>query len=66
MNVLKEYKRVGYLISSSTLCMAVDKLPEVLKEKWWFFVDKEEDWPHLIMFEKSLSGIEWHSLMKGF
>ena len=36
--------------------MAVDKLPQVLKEKWWFYVDdKDEDWPDLIMFEKWLS-----------
>ena len=33
--------------------MAVGKLPQVLKEKWWFYVDdKDEDWPDLIMFEK--------------
>ena len=38
--------------------MAVDKLPQVLKEKWWFHVDdKDEDWPDLIMFEKWLSRI---------
>ena len=37
--------------------MAVDKLPQVFKEKkWWFYVnDKDEDWPDLIMFEKWLS-----------
>ena len=56
VNVLKEYKQIGDLQSSSTLCMAVDKLPQVLKEKWWFYVDdKDEDWPDLIMFEKWLS-----------
>ena len=33
--------------------MEVDKLPQVLKEKWWFnVVDKDEDWPDLTMFEK--------------
>ena len=38
--------------------MAVDKLPQVLKEKWWFYVDdKDEDRPDLIMFEKWLSRI---------
>ena len=36
VNVLKEYKQIGDLQSSSTLYMAVDKLPQVLKEKWWF------------------------------
>ena len=56
VNVLKEYKHIGDLQSSSTLYMAVDKLPQVLKEKWWFYVDdKDEDWPDLIMFEKWLS-----------
>ena len=36
--------------------MAVDKLPQVLKEKWLIYVDdKDEDWPDLIMFEKWLS-----------
>ena len=56
VNVLKEYKHIGDLRSSSTLYMAVDKLPQVLKEKWWFYVDdKDEDWPDLIMFEKWLS-----------
>ena len=35
--------------------MAVEKLPPILKEKWWFYVDeKDEDWPDLIMFEKWL------------
>ena len=56
VNVLKEYKHIGDLQSSSTLYMAVDKLPQVLKEKWWFYVDdKDDDWPDLIMFEKWLS-----------
>ena len=65
MNVLKEYKHIGDLQSSSTLYMAVDKLPQVLKEKWWFYVDdKDEDWPDLIMFEKWLSRIAF--VHKGF
>ena len=56
MNVLKEYKHIGDLQSSSTLYMAVDKLSQVLKEKRWFYVDdKDEEWPDLIMFEKWLS-----------
>ena len=38
--------------------MALDKLPQYLKEKWWFYVDdKDEDWPDLIMFKKWLSRI---------
>ena len=70
VNVLKEYKQIGDLQSSSTLYMVVDKLPQVLKEKWWFYVvDKEEDWPDLIMFEQWLSGIafvhEGYSAFKG-
>ena len=56
VNVLKEYKHIGDLQSSSTLYMAVDKLPQILKEKWWFYVDdKDEDWPDLIMIENWLS-----------
>ena len=40
--------------------MAVDKLPQVLKEKWWFYVDdKDEDKPDLIMFKKWLSRISF-------
>ena len=48
--------------------MAVDKLPQVLKEKWWFYVDdKDEDWPDLIMFEKWLSRIAFvHEEFSGF
>ena len=56
VTVLKEYKHSGVFQSSSTLYMAVDKLPQVPKEKWWFYVDdKDEDWPDLIIFEKWLS-----------
>ena len=69
-NVLKEFKQIGDLQSSSTLYMAVDKLPQFLKEKWWFYVDhKDEEWPDLIMFEKWLSRIafvhEGFSAFKG-
>ena len=50
--------------------MAVDKLPQVLKEKWCFYVDdKDEDWPDLIMIKKWLSRIafvhEGFSAFKG-
>ena len=39
--------------------MAVDKTPQVLKEKWWFYVDdKYEKRPDRIMFEK------WYLLEK--
>ena len=51
VNVLKEYKHIGDLQSSSTLYMAIDKLPQVRKEKWWFYIDGK-DWPDLINFEK--------------
>ena len=28
--------------------MAVDKIPQVLKDRSWLYVDdKDEDWPHL-------------------
>ena len=53
VNVFKEYKQIVDLQSSSTMYMAVDKLPLNLKKKWWFYIDdKDEDWPDLIMFEK--------------
>ena len=53
VNALKEFKLIGDLQSSWTLYIGLDKLPQVLKEKWWFYVyDKDEDWPYLIMFEK--------------
>ena len=42
-NVLKEYKQIGDLQSSSILYLAVDKLPQVLKEKWWFYVGTNRD-----------------------
>ena len=65
MNVLKEYKQIGDLQSSSTLYMAVDKLPQVLKKKRWFYVDdKDADWPDLISFEEWLSRIAF--VHKGF
>ena len=54
----KGHKQIGHLQSSSTLYMAVDKLPQVLKEKWWFYLDdKDEDWLDLITFEKWLSTV---------
>ena len=56
-DVLKDYKQIGDLQSSSTLYMAVDKLPQVVKEKWWFYVNhKDEDWPDLIMFKSGYLG----------
>ena len=50
--------------------MAVGKLPQFLKEKWWFYVDnKDKDWPDLVLFEKWLSRIafvhEGFSVFKG-
>ena len=56
VNVLKEYNEIGDLQSSSTLYMAVDELPQILKENWWFYVDdKDEIRPDLIMLGKWLS-----------
>ena len=68
VNVLKEYKPIGDLQSSSTLYMAVYKLPHIIKEKWWFYVDdKDEDWPNLIMFEQWLSGLAFaHKVFSAF
>ena len=61
-------KQVGNLQSSWKLYMAVETLPQVLKEKWCFYVDdKNEDWLDLIMFGKLLSRIafEEFSAFKG-
>ena len=56
VNVLKEYKQIGNLQSSSTLYKAVNKLPQILNEKWLFYVDeRDEDSPDLIVIEKWLS-----------
>ena len=70
VNVLKEFKQIGDLQSSSTLYMALDKLPQDLKEKWWFYVDDKNEYrPDLIMFENWLSRIalvhETFSAFKG-
>ena len=60
----KSTSRLVYLQSSSTLYRRVDKLPQVLKEKWFYVDQKYEDWPDLIMFEKWLSRIAF--VHKGF
>ena len=44
VNVLKEYKQVDDLQSSATLYMTVDKLPQVLKENWCFYVDDKYEY----------------------
>ena len=38
-NVLKEYKQIGDLQANSTIYVAVDKIPQVLKGKWRLNVD---------------------------
>ena len=54
--VLKQYNYEGDLRSSSTLQVAIEKLPPNLKEKWFFFVDEcQEDRPDLILLEKWLA-----------
>ena len=54
--VLKQYNYEGDLCSSSTLQVAIEKLPPNLKEKWFFFVDEcQEDRPDLILLEKWLA-----------
>ena len=56
VNVLEEWKPIGDLQSSSTHWAEVDNLPDVLKEKCWFYVeDKDEDWPDLIILDKWIS-----------
>ena len=56
VNVLKQYNYEGDLRSSSTLQVAIEKLPPNLKEKWFFFVDEcQEDRPDLTLLEKWLA-----------
>ena len=56
VNVLKQYIYEGDLRSSSTLQVAIEKLPPNLKEKWFFFVDEcQEDRPDLTLLEKWLA-----------
>ena len=56
VNVLKQYNYEGDLQSSSTLQVAIEKLPTNLKEKWFFFVDEcQEDRPDLTLLEKWLA-----------
>ena len=56
VNVLKQYNYEGDLQSSSTLQVAIEKLPPNLKEKWFFFVDEcQEDGPDLTLLEKWLA-----------
>ena len=56
VNVLKQYNYEGDLRSSSTLQVAIEKLPPNMKEKWSFFVDEcQEDRPDLTLLEKWLA-----------
>ena len=53
VNVLKQYNYEGDLRSSSTLQVAIEKLPPNFKEKWFIFVDEcQEDRPDLTLLEK--------------
>ena len=55
-NVLKQYNYEGELRSSSTLQVALEKLPQNLKEKWFFFDDeRQEERPDLTLLDKSLA-----------
>ena len=56
VKVLKQYKYEGDVRSSSTLQVAIEKLPPNLKEKWFFFVKEcQEDTPDLTLLEKWLT-----------
>ena len=58
VNVLKQYHFEGEQRSSSTLQMAIEKLPPKLREKWFFFVDEcQEDRPDLTLLEKWLARV---------
>ena len=56
VNVLKQYNYEGDLRSSSTLQVAIEKLPPNLKEKCFFFIDEcQKDRPDLTLLEKWLA-----------
>ena len=56
VNVLKQYNYEGDLRSSSTLQVAIEKLPPNLREKRFFFVDEsQEDRPDLTLLEKGFA-----------
>ena len=56
VNVLRQYNYEGDLHSSSTLQVAIEKLPPNLKEKWFFFVGEcQEDEHDLTLLEKCLA-----------
>ena len=56
VNVLKQNIYKGNLHSSSTLQVAIEKLPPKLKEKWFFFVDEcQEHRPDLTFLENWLA-----------
>ena len=65
VNVLNEYKHIGDFQSSSTLYMAVDKLPQILKENGGS-TSKTRTWTGLILSCLKNGYHEWHSCMKGF
>ena len=65
VNVLKEYKHIGDLQSSSTLYMAVDKLPQVLKKNDGS-TSMTRTRTGLILSCLKNGHHEWHSCMKGF
>ena len=56
VNVLKQYNYEDDLQSSSTLQVAIEKLPPNLKEKWFLFVDEcQKDRPDITLLEKWLA-----------
>ena len=56
VNVLKQYSYEGDLPSNSKLQVAIEKLPQNLKEKGFFFVDEcQVDRPDLTLLEKWLA-----------
>ena len=56
VNVLRQYNYESDLRSSSTLQVAIEKLPPYLKEKWFFFFDEcQEDESDLTFLEKCLA-----------
>ena len=65
VNVLKEYKHIGDLQSSSTLYMAVDKLPQVLKKNGGS-TSMTKTRTCLILSCLKNGYLEWHSCMKDF
>ena len=55
--MLKKYKQLGDLKPSSTIQMAIKKLPPNLRDKCFCVDDKDKDWRDLLIIDKRLARI---------